>query len=116
MILKRTVAAAAIRTLAASLALVPAACGAQEKDDDARLALGREVFAERAMPQCPICHSLADAAATGAVGPDLDSLRPDYDRVMAAVVNGIGPMTPYDALGEDELDALAHYVSTVSGG
>lgn len=88
--------------------------GAAPAGDDQRLALGREIFQERAEPSCTVCHTLADAGAEGEIGPDLDSLHPDYDRVMLAVTEGIGPMRPYEDLDEQELDALAYYVSTVA--
>jgi cytochrome c6 len=84
-------------------------------DDTERLDLGREVFLERAVPACGICHTLADAGTDGEIGPTFASLRPSYDVVYKAITEGIGPMEPYtDHLSEEELDALAHYVSTVS--
>lgn len=96
------------------LVLAPASSSAQEASDEERLSLGRQVFLERAEPQCAICHTLADAGASGAVGPNLDSLQPSYDQVKNAVVNGVGPMRPYVDLDE-ELDAVAHYVSEAAG-
>jgi cytochrome c6 len=101
----------AAASLLLSFALAPAAAG-----EDGRFGLGRAVFLEKAEPQCALCHSLAEAGADGAVGPDLDMLRPDYDTVMRAVTQGVGPMRPYVDLDEAELDALAHYVATASGG
>ena len=115
--MSRTTTGGGALFLALVFGLAATTAGADEDEaEDGRLALGREVFLERAEPRCPICHTLADAGATGAVGPDLDSLRPSYDRVRAAVVNGIGPMKPNAVLDEKELDALAHYVSFVAGG
>jgi cytochrome c6 len=103
----------------ASLALtaaLAAAGGAAQAEEDARFTLGREVFLERAEPACPICHALAEAGAAGAVGPDLDTLRPDAEQVRRAVTQGIGPMQPYEGLSDEEVDALAQYVAIVTGG
>jgi mono/diheme cytochrome c family protein len=83
--------------------------------DEAALALGKKVFNEIAQPQCALCHTLADAGATGAVGPVLDELRPTADRVRAAVINGIGPMPPNSVLSKEQVEAVALYVSSVAG-
>lgn len=83
--------------------------------DDAALALGKRVFLEIAQPQCALCHTLADAGASGAVGPVLDELRPTADRVRAAVINGIGPMPPNSVLTKEQVEAVALYVSSVAG-
>lgn len=80
-----------------------------------RLKLGREVFLERATPACGICHALADAGTDGEIGPTFASLQPTYEVVQKAVTEGIGPMEPYiDHLSDEEIDALAFYVSTMS--
>jgi cytochrome c6 len=105
-----------LRWLIAGLSLALALPAAADEADEGRLDLGREVFLERAEPGCPICHTLAEAGSSGAVGPDLDSLKPSYDRVRKAVEEGVGPMRPYDALDEAEIDALAFYVAEVTGG
>lgn len=100
-------------TVGTLLAPLPAAA----ETDGEKLALGKTVFLERAEPACGLCHTLADAGAEGSIGPILDDLKPDADRVRQAVTNGIGPMQPYtDHLTEEEVDALAFYVATVTGG
>jgi mono/diheme cytochrome c family protein len=83
--------------------------------EEDKLALGKEVFLERAQPQCALCHTLADAEAIGEVGPNLDELKPDADRVKTAVTNGIGPMPANEILTDEEIEAVALYVSTVAG-
>jgi mono/diheme cytochrome c family protein len=85
-----------------------------EEVDEARIELGRQVFTEIAQPQCALCHTLADAEAAGEIGPVLDQLRPDFERVRKAVVDGIGPMQPNEVLTDEEVDAVAYYVSTVT--
>lgn len=98
-------------TLAAFVALAPVTSSAEED----KLALGKEIFLERGEPQCALCHTLADAEAVGEVGPNLDELKPDADRVKTAVTNGIGPMPANEILSLEEIDAVALYVSTVAG-
>jgi mono/diheme cytochrome c family protein len=89
----------------------PLPAGAQE----ATLALGKKVFLEISQPACGLCHTLADAGATGQIGPILDELKPTADRVRTAVTNGIGPMPPNEVLTKEQIDAVAVYVSTVAG-
>ena len=85
-------------------------------DDAAQLALGRKLFVETATPPCGICHTLKDAGAVGAVGPVLDELQPDAERVAAALKNGIGAMPSYRAtLQEAQIRALARYVAKATG-
>lgn len=98
--------------LLATIIAVPAT--AEEPTDEARMELGRQVFTDIAQPRCALCHTLADAGATGEIGPVLDQLRPEFDRVKKAVVDGIGPMQANEVLSDEEVDAVAHYVSTVT--
>ena len=87
-----------------------------EDPNDELLALGREVFTQTAAPQCALCHSLADAGATGAVGPSLDELKPEDGMVVAAVTYGVGVMPAYeDTLSEEQVRAVAVYVGAVAG-
>ena len=88
---------------------------AAARADDAAMALGKKVFLELSSPQCALCHTLADAGASGAVGPVLDELKPTADRVRTAVTKGIGPMPPNSSLTREQVDAVALYVSTVTG-
>lgn len=86
-------------------------------DDDATLAAGKALFVGGATPPCALCHTLKDAGTTGAIGPPLDELQPDADRVATALRNGIGAMPSFKAtLREDQIQALARYVSKASGG
>ncbi|GAB5428588.1 MAG: cytochrome c [Devosia indica] len=93
-----------------------AATAAFAQTDDEMLELGREVFLERAEPACGLCHTLADAETEGGIGPILDDLQPSTDQVRLAVTLGVGPMQPYTALSEEEIEALAFYVATATGG
>lgn len=85
--------------------------------DEAMLETGRQVFTEEAAPPCTVCHTLADAGASGQVGPNLDQLQPSPDMVRQAVAGGVGIMPAYGGrLSEAQIEAVAHYVSTVATG
>lgn len=84
--------------------------------DQASLALGKKIFLEMAEPSCAICHTLADAGSVGTVGPVLDTLKPNKEQVAAAVTNGVGVMPPYETLTQEQIDALALYVSLAAIG
>jgi len=85
---------------------------AAEVDAKAQLALGREVFTKLAVPQCGLCHTLSDAGTTGQIGPKLEELQPDAERVIAAVREGTGAMPPFAGkLTEEQIQAVAQYVS-----
>jgi len=92
--------------------LLSAQLGATEAD----LAQGRALFREGAQPPCSLCHSLRDAGASGAIGPNLDQLRPSAERVAAALRGGVGVMPSYAAsLDAEQIAALAAYVSQAAG-
>ncbi len=77
------------------------------------VALGRQVFATAG---CAGCHTLADAGATGTVGPDLDAARPSSTLVADRVTNGLGVMPSFaGTLSTEQIDAVAAYVSSVAG-
>jgi len=76
-------------------------------------AAGKEVFASSG---CGSCHTLADAGATGAVGPNLDETKPPSDLVVDRVTNGKGVMPPFgEQLTEQQIQDVAAYVSSVAG-
>ena len=73
--------------------------------------LGKDVFLNKAV--CSTCHTLADAGSGGDIGPNLNEIRPDKMRVINTVTNGIGVMPSYEGeLTSEEIEAVAHYVST----
>ena len=66
---------------------------------------------------CGGCHTLAAADASGAIGPNLDDLKPDEATVKEIVTNGRGGMPSFSGdLSAEEIDAVAAYVSSVAGG
>lgn len=100
----------------AAAALLAAARLAAAADAADPLAAGRELFTRGAVPACAVCHTLADAGATGAVGPVLDELRPDADRVARVLRSGFGVMPSYQGvLTEAQIAALAAYVAKAAG-
>ncbi len=74
---------------------------------------GKEVFTTAG---CVDCHTLADAGATGAVGPNLDEAKPTAERVVDRVTNGKGVMPSFsDKLTEQQIADVAAYVSSLAG-
>lgn len=101
----RRALAAGIAGMGLATALGPAA---------ADEALGKRIFMEGAdgLPACALCHTLAAAGAEGAVGPDLDQLRPGTEKIRAAVLDGVGVMPAFgEVLGAEEIDAVVAYVA-----
>ena len=65
---------------------------------------------------CGGCHTLADAGATGTVGPNLDETKPSYDLVLDRVTNGLGSMPAFQGtLSEEEIQDVSAYISTAAG-
>jgi mono/diheme cytochrome c family protein len=76
-------------------------------------AVGKEVFASAG---CGACHTLADAGATGTVGPNLDEAKPSAELVVDRVTNGMGAMPPFAGqLSEEQITEVAAYVSAAAG-
>ncbi len=60
---------------------------------------------------CSGCHTLADAGASGNVGPNLDEAKPPYDLVIERVTNGAGAMPAFAGqLSEQQIQDVASYV------
>jgi cytochrome c6 len=74
---------------------------------------GKKIFL--AQP-CGGCHTLADAGTTGTVGPNLDQLKPPYDKVVTQVTNGGAVMPPFkNTLTPQQIQDVAAYVSSAAG-
>jgi mono/diheme cytochrome c family protein len=85
--------------------------------DAAKLEKGKAIFMTEAVPACAVCHTLDDAGATGAIGPNLDELKPSYEHVRKMVMEGAGTMPSFaETLDEASVDAVAAYVAHVTGG
>ena len=65
---------------------------------------------------CASCHTLKAAGATGAVGPNLDGLKPSESRVERQVTNGGAVMPAFKSkLSAAEIKAVATFVSSNAG-
>lgn len=76
----------------------------------ATTAAGAELFKQR----CGNCHTLAAADTSGQIGPNLDELRPDEARVLAAIEEGPSAMPP-NLLQGAEAEAVARFVAENAG-
>ena len=75
---------------------------------------GKALFAKSG---CVSCHTLADAGATGTVGPNLDNAKPDYRLATARVTLGKGVMPSFKGqLSDQQIADVASYVVKASGG
>ena len=80
---------------------------------DEKFDLGKDIFLNAG--NCSACHSLQDAGSVANVGPNLNEIRPDIGRVIISVSNGAGVMPSYlGILSQDEIEAVAYYVSEAS--
>lgn len=105
--------------LAAGLVLVLGSVPgtATAADVASQMEIGKLLFIQGAKPACALCHTLQAAGAEGAIGPVLDELKPDAERVAKALRNGLGQMPSFkEQLTEAQIAALALYVSKASGG
>ena len=74
---------------------------------------GKQVFETAG---CTSCHTLADAGATGTVGPNLDEAKPPAALVVDRVTHGKGVMPSFSGqLSEQQIQDVAAYVSSVAG-
>jgi len=92
-------------------------------------AAGKQIFTASAQPPCASCHTLAEANATGTVGPDLDQVLQGKDAafIHESIVNpeaeiaqgftgGIMPATYSDQLDDQQLaDLVAFLEQSVNG-
>ena len=79
-------------------------------NDDDLFDKGKEVFLEAG--NCAACHSLSDAGSIAEIGPNLNQIRPQVQTILMAVRNGIGVMPAMEGiLSDEEIEAVAHYVS-----
>ena len=69
---------------------------------------GKQVFASAG---CGGCHTLADAGASGDVGPNLDDAKPSLATISERVTNGAGAMPSFqDQLTPSQIKDVAAYV------
>jgi sulfite dehydrogenase len=89
--------------------------GASVAADPAQIARGKLLFTTL-QPACATCHTLQAAGAEGQIGPVLDELKPDAERVLRALRNGIGVMPSYaEKISAQDMQAVASFVAQATG-
>jgi cbb3-type cytochrome c oxidase subunit III len=69
---------------------------------------GEEIFKLK----CGSCHTLKAAGTTGTQGPNLDQLKPTFERTKAQVISGGGIMPAFKGVLTDaQIEAVARYVA-----
>ncbi len=100
---------------AAALTLLLAGCGGGDKkssSDTQANSPGAKVFADAG---CGTCHTLKEAGASGKVGPNLDEVQPDAEKVKRQVTNGGAGMPSFrDKLTEQQINDVAEFVSSAT--
>jgi cytochrome c oxidase subunit 1 len=87
----------------------PPAVTTTEGDESGTGADGAAIFVSAG---CGGCHVLAPAGSSGTVGPSLDETTLSQEEIAALVAGGKGAMPSFaDRLSQDEIDAVAAYVS-----
>lgn len=100
--------AAYVASIAGTAASAQAAGGRIEATE------GKAIFAAAG---CGSCHALADAGTSGTIGPNLDQSKPRVQLAIDRVTNGSGAMPSFrDRLTEEQIRAVAEYVSEAAGG
>jgi len=78
----------------------------------ASVAAGKAVYVSAG---CGACHVLAAAGSKGTVGPNLDDVKPDAQRVVGVVTHGKGVMPPFGKrLSPVQIEHVAAFVSTTT--
>jgi len=76
---------------------------------------GKAVFTGAS--SCGGCHTLADAGASGAVGPNLDESKPDNELIVTRVTKGQGGMPAFaEQLTPQQIADVAAYITQSTGG
>jgi mono/diheme cytochrome c family protein len=100
--------------LAGALVFALTACGGGKSagSADANKLPGAKVFASAG---CVSCHTLSAANAKGTLGPNLDQLKPDAEKVSRQVRNGgVGMPSFSKKLSAKEIQDVAEFVSTAT--
>jgi mono/diheme cytochrome c family protein len=105
-------ASGALRRCGVVLLLAVALAGCGGGGNSSHGTGGRSGLAVFESAGCGKCHTLAAAGAHGTVGPDLDRLRPAYDRVLRQVEKGGGGMPSFRGdLSPRQIRAVALFVA-----
>jgi cytochrome c553 len=75
---------------------------------DASATAGKKVFA---LASCGGCHTLKAIGSTGEIGPNLDQVKPAFDRIVHQVEVGGGPMPAFKGqLSDQQIKDVAAFV------
>lgn len=103
--------------LALAVVTVPAATAFASAEEPAaaltaeQVTKGRQLFNDNG---CNACHTLADANASGSVGPSFDgNANLDKGHAVQVITNGQGPMPSFNWLPEEDIDLIAGYIVQV---
>nr|WP_199173528.1 cytochrome c [Acidovorax sp. 56] len=100
---------------AGALWLLASLAGTGWAADPAELVRGKQLFLTL-QPACAVCHTLQAAGAQGQVGPVLDEIQPNAERVLRALRNGIGAMPSFaEKMTEQDMQAVARFVAQSTG-
>jgi len=106
--------AEAAETVPAETGASPGTTTAADEEASGDATAGEAVFASAG---CGGCHTLEAAAASGAIGPNLDESKPDVALVVERVTNGKGTMPSFTGqLDEQQIQDVAAYVVTSTQG
>jgi mono/diheme cytochrome c family protein len=76
----------------------------------AEIAAGKQVFTG-ATAGCGSCHTLKAAGTKGTIGPNLDILKPPFDKIVHQVEVGGGPMPAFkNVLSDKQIHDVAAFV------
>jgi mono/diheme cytochrome c family protein len=108
-----------IAIVTAGVVLVTTSCGSEEKsstpagNEKGSGSPGAKVFADAG---CGTCHTMATAGAKGTIGPNLDELRPNAERVELQVKKGGNGMPSFAGkLTPTQIKDVAGFVATAAG-
>ncbi|MEP7225586.1 MAG: c-type cytochrome, partial [Actinomycetota bacterium] len=101
----------------AAIVILASGCGGKKRSSGPAAvgsgSPGAKVFADAG---CGGCHTMATAGSKGTVGPNLDELRPNQQRVERQVRNGGNGMPSFtDKLSPAEITQVAGFVATSAG-
>jgi len=83
---------------------------AQPLDLSPQAEAGQTVFLN-AEPSCGACHGLVATGSQGSLGPNLDQLQPDQERIIRALNQGVGVMPSYQGrLSANQIRDLARFI------
>lgn len=76
---------------------------------DTKMELGLDIYKNKGM--CGTCHTLNAAESFGDIGPNLDDIKPQMNKIISVVSNGIGVMPAMEGiLTFEEIEAVAYFI------